>query len=254
MIAANDLNQSSFAGIQQASGSDASDVAHDLRNMLQCAMSALRISERRLLKRSDPETALLVRDAAHALDRAGLLAESLLDGHASTPPRATEPLSSLIEPLLPLLVHSVGPDITIQAEIPQTLPMIGCDVSQFENVLFNLAINARDAMPEGGKIIIQAHECSLVDRHPRQSGGVVVLSVSDTGLGMAADVLERVFEKHYSTKGSAGRGHGLASARRFAVELGGAADISSREGAGTTVRLYLPALGAGDAAARLSCP
>jgi signal transduction histidine kinase len=118
------------------------------------------------------------------------------------------------------------------------LPALRCDPGDLENVLLNLAINAREAMPGGGRLLIEAS----ADRIAHSLAGTVTISVSDTGCGMPAEIAARAFERSFSTKsGSGPRGLGLAAVRQFARDLGGNATLQSKVGGGTCIRLRLPA-------------
>jgi signal transduction histidine kinase len=219
-------------------------VAHDFRNMLQCATSALRVTRRRLLSGSDVELAETVADALEALERANLLAHRLM-----SPSRATSEnveavdVAGLILSLRSLLRHALGEGIHLRTLVSADLPPIRCDRHQLENVLVNLATNARDAMPEGGSLIIEALACNAdAHRLGRSCARCVAVSVIDTGSGMSAEVETQAFTPFFTTKGwRHGTGLGLSSVREFAEALGGSAEIRTAPGTGTRVRLHLPA-------------
>jgi CheY-like chemotaxis protein len=140
----------------------------------------------------------------------------------------------------------VGPDVEIETDTQQGLWWTLCDQNQLENSLLNLVINARDAMPDGGKLTIRTQNVSMeqavgllgVNLKP---GDYVVLSVTDSGTGMTPDVIEHAFEPFFTTKPfGEGTGLGLAMIHGFANQSGGCVTIDSEVGRGTTISLYLP--------------
>jgi signal transduction histidine kinase len=145
-----------------------------------------------------------------------------------------------------MLRRTLGETIAVETVVSGGLWHCFADPSQVENALLNLAINARDAMPNGGKLTIEAGNASIDDAYVRNhpdatAGQYVVLAVTDTGTGMDRDVLERAFEPFYSTKEEGkGTGLGLAMVYGFVRQSGGHARIYSEPGQGTTVKLYLP--------------
>ena len=145
-----------------------------------------------------------------------------------------------------LLQRSVGEAIQVEAVLAGGLWRTWADANQVENALLNLAINARDAMPAGGKLTIETANSHLDDAYVSgqlglQPGQYVLLSVTDTGSGMPPDVLARAFEPFYTTKPiGQGTGLGLSQLYGFARQSGGHVAIYSEEGHGTTVKLYLP--------------
>jgi len=168
-----------------------------------------------------------------------------------------------------LLRRTVGPSIRIETCLAGELWPALCDSHQLESVLLNLVINARDAMPEGGHLLIETSNTVLRDRRgaakewPPQDvppGEYVALSVADTGTGMAPDVLARAFDPFFTTKPiGQGTGLGLSMAHGFVQQSGGHVRLRSEQGHGTTVAIYLPRhlgatakLRAGDAAADLT--
>jgi len=139
-----------------------------------------------------------------------------------------------------------GATVEITTHLAGQLPLIMADPGQIENALLNLAVNARDAMPEGGQLIIETararidedHTAAFADAIP---GHYVTLGVTDTGTGMTPEVRQRVFEPFYTTKGpGAGSGLGLSMVYGFVKQSGGHVQLYSEPGHGTTVRLYLP--------------
>jgi CheY-like chemotaxis protein len=139
----------------------------------------------------------------------------------------------------------VGPTIRIETVLGVGLWTTLCDANQLENALLNLCINARDAMPDGGRLVIETANTSVDQRAGRERdmepGQYVAISVTDTGTGMPADVRLHAFDPFYTTKPKGqGTGLGLSMVYGFAKQSGGQARIYSEVGAGTTVRIYLP--------------
>jgi CheY-like chemotaxis protein len=139
----------------------------------------------------------------------------------------------------------VGPTIKIETVLGVGLWTTLCDGNQLENALLNLCINARDAMPDGGRLVIETANTAVDHRAGRERdmepGQYVAVSVTDTGTGMSPDVLSHAFDPFYTTKPKGqGTGLGLSMVYGFAKQSGGQARIYSEVGAGTTVRIYLP--------------
>ncbi|NJN46784.1 MAG: response regulator [Candidatus Competibacteraceae bacterium] len=146
--------------------------------------------------------------------------------------------------MVDFLRRTLGETINIETHIAEDVWNILADPNQLMNALLNLAINARDAMPKGGKLIIQADNVTLdpdqvdLDAEP---GDYVLLTVTDTGIGMSPEVVEHAFEPFFSTKDpGAGTGLGLSMVYGFVKQSGGHVRIQSQEGSGTTVAIYLP--------------
>jgi CheY-like chemotaxis protein len=172
-------------------------------------------------------------------------------------PRAVE-LQRFLPPLADLLRRTLDARIRIQLDIASDTPPCLADVAQLESALVNLAINARDAMPEGGMLAFGARACAEppegVAAQAWRCGGVALV-VSDTGSGMSEAVLARAFEPFFTTKESGrGTGLGLATVHGFAHQSRGAVTLTSRLGEGTTVTLYLPSPGDSGVAAAPPAP
>jgi CheY-like chemotaxis protein len=142
-----------------------------------------------------------------------------------------------------LIASTLGPRVKLTLEIPDGLPAAHADVNQVEMALLNLAVNARDAMPDGGELVVSVREdvatadaeCGL------KAGRYVRLSVRDTGVGMTPEVLAKAIEPFFSTKGiGKGTGLGLSMVHGLVAQLGGALRLASRTGEGTTVALWFP--------------
>jgi len=233
------------AARMEALGQLASGMAHDFNNVLQAVDAGLTLA-----------SASLPDDAAAARKFLGLAAEATRHGTTVTgrllsfsrhEPQQSGPVEAvpLLSDLVAFLRPAIRPDITLLVEAPPGLPPLLADRGQLEAVLINLVNNAKDAMPDGGNLTLRA-EAALVPQTagaPLElaAGRYIRLSVADSGQGIAPDVLARVCEPFFTTKPAGrGTGLGLAMARRFAEEAGGALAIASRPGFGTTVSLWLP--------------
>jgi CheY-like chemotaxis protein len=157
-------------------------------------------------------------------------------------------LNAVIADLEPMLNRLIGEDIEIVTRPDERLGSVMADAGQLEQVLVNLAINARDAMPDGGVLVISTENVSLDDAHavartPLRPGSYVTLSVIDTGVGIPADVQPRIFEPFFTTKGpTKGTGLGLSTVYGIIRQSGGHITVSSTPGRGTNFTIYLPRL------------
>jgi signal transduction histidine kinase len=220
---------------------DAAAIAHDFRNMLQCATSAVRISEARLRRGYDSQVVEMLGDALAALDRAAALAHRLVMKQAGAAELEPVSIAQVVFEMRSLLRHAIGPGICFQTAIPEILPAVACIRADLENALVNLAINAREAMPKGGRLFIKVCECLMPPESLSSGRAGIKLSISDTGCGMSPSVREHVLAGAVSTKGF-GRGIGLSTIERFARALGGTLELSSIPAGGTCIKLFLPAL------------
>lgn len=212
-------------------------IVHDFRNLVQCATSALRITKRRLASHAEAELATDVGEALEALNRAILLAHRLLTERPVENEAHPVSVPALILSLRGILRHAVGEDICVETLVSGPPLPLRCNSLQLENVLVNLAVNARDAMPEGGTFIVESREC----RQQGHAPNCIILSATDTGCGMSTEVAEQATRPLFTTKPvSRGSGLGLSSVREFAEHLGGSVEIQTAEGSGTCIRLHLP--------------
>jgi CheY-like chemotaxis protein len=159
-------------------------------------------------------------------------------------PRAVR-IDELLDTTLPLIKDAVGEAINVSYKLGPDLSAIRIDPGQFEAALLNLALNARDAMPDGGTLRIEARnfivEKSDAERRTIPPGDYVVTEITDTGVGMRGDTARRAFEPFFTTKAAdKGTGLGLSMVYGFARQSGGTAEIEGRVGSGTTIRLYFP--------------
>ncbi len=220
-------------------------VAHDFNNLLTVVIGNLDM----LIRRLAPEDARARRSASLAKEgavRASLLTQRLLAFSRQQPlePRRTD-LASLLTGMTDLTRRTLGEGITVRSETEPGLWPVDVDQNQLENAILNLAVNARDAMPAGGKLTLHAYNLVVREHggHPDdpQPGSWVVIDVTDTGVGMPEGIQTKVFEPFFTTKPHGkGTGLGLSQVYGFLKQSGGHVRILSRLGEGTTVRLFLP--------------
>ena len=238
----------------EAVGKLTGGIAHDFNNLLLVIMGSLEAA----LERPQSQIRSLLENALKASQRGAALVQKLL---AFSRRQALQPdilhINALTGEMVDLLSHTLGSEIEIDRALRDDLWPAFADRSQVENALLNLAINARDAMPGGGKLTIETDNVHLDDAYAAQHsevapGDYVMLAVTDTGTGMTADVLERALEPFFTTKDAGkGSGLGLSMIYGFAKQSRGHVKIYSEVGHGTTVRLYLPRHGTeGPAAAK----
>ncbi len=229
----------------EAVGNLTGGIAHDFNNLLNVILGRLDLIEDELTDR--PELREWIQICAKAARKGASLTRSMM-AFARQQPLQPQPidLSDSVGETVGLLQRTLGAAIEIKTVIADGLWICEADPAHLQSALLNLALNARDAMPEGGKLTIDAHNKRLdfdyAARHiDVMPGDYVVLSVTDTGVGMGADVIERAFEPFFTTKEvGKGSGLGLSMVYGFARQSGGHAKIYSEAGQGTTVRLYLP--------------
>ncbi len=245
----------------EAVGQLTGGVAHDFNNLLTIIGGNLDTMKRQLADLANPGTvAALAEKLKKPLDSAlqgaksaATLTQRLL---AFSRRQALEPVrldvNKLVTGMLDLLRRSLGEQISVETVLAGGLWPTYADAHQLENVLLNLALNAKAAMPDGGCLTIETANTYLDDAYVRRFGDVeagqyVVLCVTDTGTGIPKDILDRVFEPFFTTKGHGeGSGLGLAMVHGFVKQSGGHVRIYSEEGQGTTVKIYLPRLTGAD--------
>ncbi|MBJ6120412.1 PAS domain-containing hybrid sensor histidine kinase/response regulator [Sphingomonas mollis] len=218
-------------------------VAHDFNNLLTPIVGSLDLLRRR--HKDDERTQRMISGALQAAERAATLTQRLLSfaRRQALQPRAVD-VGALIDGIVDLIRRSLGPSIVVSLEIPRHLSSARVDPNQLELALLNLAINARDAMPGGGKLVIGVGDVVVDDRNGvgLQAGSYVRLIATDTGTGMDRATLARATEPFFSTKGvGKGTGLGLSMIHGLAAQSGGTLRLSSEPGRGTAVELWLPA-------------
>jgi PAS domain S-box-containing protein len=227
-------------------------IAHDVNNLLTVITGNLELLEGRT---NDPGLQELVKEAQEAADLGAQLTDRLLT-FARRRHLEVEilHLNEVVLKTTSLLRRTLGEQITLSTILETNLWPTKSDPGQIESAIVNLALNARDAMPKGGKLTIETGNVTIEHdgmerlRHPDlRPGDYVEISVSDTGTGMTAEVQQRAFEPFFTTKSRGhGTGLGLSMIHGFARQSGGDVSIYSEEGHGTTVRLYLPRLEGSD--------
>ena len=232
----------------EAVGQLTGGIAHDFNNMLQGVVGSLELVRSRLAQGRTADAERFAAAAMGAAQRASALTHRLL---AFARRQALDPkpvdVNRLVADVQELLRHTVGPSITVEAMLHPALWPTLCDANQLENALLNLAINARDAMPQGGTLTIATSNARLAEAQTRSPGeqpapgDYVQIAVSDTGTGMSPEVASRVFEPFFTTKPlGQGTGLGLSMLYGFVKQSGGHVRLDTAPGRGTTVRLYLP--------------
>ncbi|MCL4213669.1 MAG: response regulator [Gemmatimonadales bacterium] len=227
-------------------GQLAGGVAHDFNNILTAILGNLEVARLELAP-GDPADALLV-EAEAAARRAADLTRQLLTfaRHQPVEARVFDP-NALAREADRMLRRLVGAHVELRSELSPDLRTIRMGTGQFEQVLVNLVVNARDAMPDGGVITVRTRNVDVTARAGATSAGpgpgrYIELSVQDTGVGMDPETLERVFEPFFTTKGPGeGTGLGLAVCYGIVEQIGGSISAVSARGKGTTFRVLLPA-------------
>jgi PAS domain S-box-containing protein len=226
----------------EAMGQLTGGVAHDFNNLLTPIVGALDMLQRKGVGGEREQR--LVGGALQSAERAKILVQRLLAFARRQPLQATAvDIARLVAGMADLIRSTSGPQIKVVMEAPAGLPAAAADANQLEMALLNLAVNARDAMPDGGTLSITANEEGIGPGHPSKlaPGRYMRLSVADTGVGMDEATLARAIEPFFSTKGiGKGTGLGLSMVHGLASQLGGALTIQSRHGLGTNVELWLP--------------
>ena len=238
----------------EAIGQLTGGVAHDFNNLLTVILGGLESIQKLVPSLPDEPRRRIQRSAAmatHGAERAATLTARLLAFSRRQPldPRAVD-AARLVTGLADLLERTLGEGVELQTVAGAGLWKTFVDAGELENALVNLAVNARDAMPEGGRLTIETSNAWLDEDYlamvpePVQPGQYVLIAVSDTGSGMDADTIARVFEPFFTTKAvGKGTGLGLSQIYGFVRQTGGHIRIYSEPGEGTTIKLYLPKAG-----------
>jgi PAS domain S-box-containing protein len=226
----------------EAVGQLTGGIAHDFNNLLTAVLGSLELLRKRLP--DDPRLLRLLDNAIQGAQRGASLTQRML-AFARRQTLETEPVDvqALVRGMSDLLQHSLGTSVTIETRFPLVLDMVLADENQLELALLNLAVNARDAMPHGGAIIIAARQEAVAPGHVTRltPGRYVCLSVTDTGEGMDEATLARAMEPFFTTKGvGKGTGLGLSMVHGLTEQTGGRFVLRSRKGEGTTAELWLP--------------
>ena len=238
----------------EAVGELTGGIAHDFNNFLTGVIASLSLAQNDNARGDAGENLRHIDVAMGAAERAAALAQRLLtfSRRQTLAPSSVDILQRALD-MKELILRAVGPSIQLKIKASQDLWTTLCDGNQLDSALLNLSINAREAMPDGGNMTIEAANLTLNDADlPRHRdiapGDYVTISVSDTGVGMDPETVSRVFEPFFTTKPlGAGTGLGLSMVYGFAKQSNGYASIHSQPGFGTTVRILLPRDAADDA-------
>jgi PAS domain S-box-containing protein len=224
----------------EALGQLTGGIAHDFNNLLTAILGGLEVIRRRI---EEPRSLRLIDSSISAAQRgAKLIAQLMAFARKQDLQVEYLPLNTLVREMQELLERSVGSAVTLTFDLaPDAWPVLA-DANQVQTALLNLAINARDAMPDGGTLRIASENLHVAAAEADLAAGdYAMLSVQDTGTGMTEDVQERVFEPFFTTKDvGKGTGLGLAQVYGFVRQSGGGLRLRSALGAGTTISILLP--------------
>ncbi len=236
----------------EAVGQLTGGIAHDFNNMLAIIMGGLSLLQRKLA-RGETDVGRFVDAAMDGAQRAATLTQRLL-AFSRQQPLSPEPLllNKLVAGMSELLERTLGEHVKVETVLAAGLWRVKADPAQLENAILNLAVNARDAMPGGGRLTIETLNAFVDDAYAQEyaieAGQYVLIAVGDTGEGMAPEVIARAFDPFFTTKGAGkGTGLGLSQVYGFVRQSGGHVKIYSEPGVGTSVKIYLPRLYGEDA-------
>ena len=232
----------------EAVGQLTGGIAHDFNNLLTAIIGNLDLA----LRRIDGEERVRgwLANSRKAAERAATLVQRLLAFSRQHPLEVKSvDINRLVQGMSDLLGRTIGETVTIETVLAGGLWKAAIDPNQLENTILNLVVNARDAMPDGGRLTIETANCHLDEHYIGQTGAeigpgqYVMVAVSDSGSGMSREVMNRAFEPFFTTKPpGVGTGLGLSQAYGFAKQSGGHIRIYSEIGEGTTIKLYFPRL------------
>ncbi len=234
----------------------AGGVAHDFNNILTAIIGYSDIAQSMT---ADPETKRVLDTVKAAAQRAAGLTQQLLafSRRQMLQPRLVDANDVVLE-MEPILQRLIGEDIDLVASVTPAVGSVLVDRTQLEQVILNLAVNARDAMPDGGRLVLRTEAVNFAADHPHLEmapGDYVVMSVTDTGVGMDEETKSHIFEPFFTTK-EVGKGTGLGLATTYGIirQSGGYVWVYSEEGRGTTFKLYFPRAGGEELPAIPSLP
>lgn len=236
----------------EAVGQLTGGIAHDFNNMLAVTIGGLNLVQRKL-ERGETDIQRYIDSAMDGAKRSANLTQRLL-AFSRQQPLAPETMNvnRMVAGMSDLLSRTLGETINVESVLSAGLWQVRIDRAQLESTLLNLSVNARDAMPQGGKLTIETTNAYIDERYARDyvltPGQFVLIAVTDTGVGMTPDVIEKAFDPFFTTKGvGKGTGLGLSQVYGFVRQSGGNVKIYSEPGVGTTVKIYLPRyIGAAD--------
>ncbi|KXF74741.1 hybrid sensor histidine kinase/response regulator [Paramesorhizobium deserti] len=228
----------------EAVGQLTGGIAHDFNNMLAVVFSALNLLERRLAKGED--VSHFIAAAKDGAGRAAALTQRLL-AFSRQQALAPEPIcaNQMVAGMSDLLHHTLGEMVRLETVLAEDLWQVLADKNVLENVVLNLAINARDAMPHGGRLVIETANSHLDEaygaEHDVKPGQYVMVAVTDTGVGMSPEVMAKAFDPFFTTKEPGrGTGLGLSQVFGFVKQSEGHITVNSALGRGTSITIYLP--------------
>ena len=229
----------------EAVGQLTGGIAHDFNNMLAVIIGGLNLAKRRI-KNGDVEVGRFIDGAIDGANRAATLTQRLL-AFSRQQPLAPEvlDLNKMISGMSELLDRSLGELVQLETVLAAGLWRLKADSAQLESAILNLAVNARDAMPQGGKLTIETSNACIDENYASDytltAGHFVLVAVTDNGVGIEESVLPKVFDPFFTTKEvGKGTGLGLSQVYGFVRQSGGHVKVYSEVGLGTTVKLYLP--------------
>jgi PAS domain S-box-containing protein len=233
----------------EAVGQLTGGIAHDFNNLLTVVSGNIDMARRSLGEDGDPRALRAIGNAMKGADRAAALTQRLL-AFSRRQPLQPKPVDSnrLIAGMSELLDRALGETVELEVVEAAGLWRVEVDPNQLENAILNLAVNARDAMPEGGKLTIETSNTRIDESYSSAHAGVaagqyVLIAVTDTGTGMPPEVLQKAWDPFFSTKEvGKGTGLGLSQVYGYVKQSGGHVKIYSELGEGTTVKIYLPRL------------
>ncbi|QGP80332.1 CHASE3 domain-containing protein [Sphingobium sp. CAP-1] len=222
-------------------------IAHDFNNMLAIVIGSLDIARRRLGEDGDPRVVKGIDNATEGAQRAAQLTARLLAFSRQQPldPQPTN-VNKLVGGMSELLRRTIGEDVRVESVLAGGLWRASIDANQLESAILNLCVNARDAMPDGGRLTIETANAHLDDGYAATHADVapgqyILLSVTDTGTGMPPHVVDRAFDPFFTTKGvGKGTGLGLSQVFGFVKQSRGHVKIYSEPDEGTAIKIYLP--------------
>ena len=224
----------------EAVGQLTGGVAHDFNNLLAVVLGSLEL----LRKRLPPDTQLstLLENATRAANRGASLTQRML-AFARKQDLQMKPIDAgrLVADMREMLQRALGSTVVVETRLAAALPRAYSDANQLETALLNLAVNARDAMPDGGQLVIATREDWLVPSDGSEAAHFVCISVADEGVGMDEETLAKAAEPFFTTKGiGKGTGLGLSMVQGFAEQTGGRLVLKSQKGKGTVAEVWLP--------------
>lgn len=228
----------------EAIGQLTGGIAHDFNNMLTGIIGGINLAKRRIASGRLDEVGRFMDAATDSAHRAAaLIARLLAFSRRQTLDATSLDVAAQLDATKELLDRTLPETIAIEVKVAADVGYVMADANQLESALLNLAINARDAMPDGGRLTITVQRCviSAAESEGLEPGSYVVIAVDDTGVGMPPEIREKAFEPFFTTKPiGQGTGLGLSMIYGFAQQSGGQVRIESAVGRGTSIRLYLP--------------